>query len=41
MSASNADLMRALYRHTSSAVIAANLDRELTAMNAAAERMFG
>lgn len=41
MSAAHADLMRALYRHTTSAVIAANLDRELTAMNAAAERMFG
>lgn len=41
MSVANADLMRALYRHTTSAVIAANLDRELTAMNAAAERMFG
>ncbi|MBO6797631.1 PAS domain-containing protein [Maricaulis sp.] len=41
MSAANADLMRALYRHTTSAVIAANLDRELTALNAAAERMFG
>lgn len=41
MSAANADLMRALYRHTTSAVIGANLDRELTAMNAAAERMFG
>lgn len=41
MKTSQADLLLTLYRHASTAVIAADVDRALTAMNPAAERLFG
>lgn len=41
MSFSTSDMMRAMYQNSTSAVVSANLDRELTAMNPAAERLFG
>ncbi|WP_300527954.1 PAS domain-containing protein [Maricaulis sp.] len=37
----NADMLTTLYEHAGVAVLAANLDREITALNPAAERLFG
>lgn len=37
----NADMLTTLYEHAGVAVMAANLDREITALNPAAERLFG
>lgn len=41
MSFNNSDMMRAMYQHTTSAVVTADLDRNITALNPAAERLFG
>lgn len=37
----NADMLTTLYEHAGVAVLAANLEREITALNPAAERLFG
>jgi len=41
MTANKTDLMRTLYQHSASAVVAVDLNRQFTALNPAGERLFG